>query len=453
MCEGVVLVVVVWLKLNELMQWLPDFNTNVVLAGSVLLGVACGLVGTFTILRGRSLMADALAHAALPGVCIAFLITGSRELGPLLAGALAFGVAGVLAVMGIRRVSRVKEDAAIALVLSTTFGLGVALLSKVQRMPTGAHAGLEGFIFGKAASMVVRDVQLIAIVAAIVVVLCTVFYRQFKVLCFDREFAQSAGLRVHLLDFMLMALVCVATVVALPAVGLVLVVALLTIPGAAARCWSDRLGVMAGLSAVFGAAAGAIGTGISATQPRLSAGPVITLVAATLFLVSLFGAPRRGVLARWLRERGLRRKIAIQNVLRAVYEVTESQAGTSAAIAEIALKRAWSRAELDALLVRARREGFITRDGDRVALTTEGREHAQGIVRTHRLWELYLVTYASIATDHVDRDADTIEHVLPAHIIAELEARLREDGRLPAALAVPASPHAVAPHSRAGVHE
>jgi manganese/zinc/iron transport system permease protein len=441
-CEGVVLVVVVWLKLNELMQWLPEFNTNVVLAGSMLLGVACGLVGTFTILRGRSLMADALAHAALPGVCIAFLITGSRELGPLLVGALAYGVAGVLAVMGIRRVSRVKEDAAIALVLSTTFGLGVALLSKVQRMPTGAHAGLEGFIFGKAASMVVRDVQLIAVVAAIVVVLC-----------FDREFAHSAGLRVHLLDFMLMALVCVATVVALPAVGLVLVVALLTIPAAAARCWSDRLGVMAGLSAVFGAAAGAIGTGISATQPRLSAGPVITLVAAALFLVSLFGAPRRGVLARWLRERGLRRKIAIQNVLRAVYEVTESQAGTSAAIAEIALKRAWTRAELDALLIRARREGFITRDGDRVALTTEGREHAQGIVRTHRLWELYLVTYASIATDHVDRDADTIEHVLPAHIIVELEARLREDGRLPAALAVPASPHAVAPHSRAGVHE
>lgn len=429
---------------------LPDFNTNVVLAGSTLLGLACGLVGTFTVLRGRSLMADALAHAALPGVCVAFLLTGSRELGPLLAGALAFGVVGVLMVMGIRRASRVKEDAAIALVLSTTFGLGVALLSKVQRMPTGAHAGLEGFIFGKAASMVVRDVQLIAVAAALVVAVCAIFYRQFKVLCFDREFAHSAGLRVHLLDFMLMALVCVATVVALPAVGLVLVVALLTIPAASARCWSDRLGVMAALSAVCGAATGAIGTAISATQPRLSAGPVITLVAAGLFVFSLFAAPRRGVLARWLRERALRRKIAIQNVLRAVYEVTESQGGASAGLAEIVLKRAWTQAELDGLLARAQREGLVRRDGDRIALTEAGREQAQTIVRTHRLWEMYLVTYASIATDHVDRDADTIEHVLPAHIIGELEERLAADGRLPTG--VPDSPHAVTAHSRAGVH-
>ncbi|HLP83527.1 MAG TPA: iron chelate uptake ABC transporter family permease subunit [Phycisphaerales bacterium] len=429
-----------------------DFNTNVVLLGSVLLGMACGLVGTFTVLRGRSLMADALAHAALPGVCIAFLLTGSRELGPLLAGALAFGVLGVLAVMGIRRSSRVKEDAAIALVLSSTFGLGVALLSVVQRTPNAAHAGLEGFIFGKAASMVVRDVQLIAAVAAIIVVTCAIFYRQFKVLCFDRDFAHSAGLRVALLDFLLMGLVCVCTVVALPAVGLVLVVALLTIPAVAARCWSDRLGVMAIIAAGIGAMSGAVGTAISANAAKLSAGAVITLVAAAAFVVSLLAAPRRGVIARWIRERRLRRKIALQNVLRAVYEVQELQATRGpVAVCDVMLKRAWRPAELDSLLARAQRSGEIVREDDRVDLTSAGREHAMQIVRTHRLWELYLVTHASIASDHVDRDADTIEHVLPAEILQQLEARLREDGRLPGSL-VPASPHAVAPASRAGVH-
>lgn len=429
-----------------------DFNTNVVLLGSVLLGMACGLVGTFTVLRGRSLMADALAHAALPGVCIAFLLTGSRELGPLLAGALAFGVLGVLAVMGIRRSSRVKEDAAIALVLSSTFGLGVALLSVVQRTPNAAHAGLEGFIFGKAASMVVRDVQLIAAVAAIIVVTCAIFYRQFKVLCFDRDFAHSAGLRVALLDFLLMGLVCVCTVVALPAVGLVLVVALLTIPAVAARCWSDRLGVMAIIAAGIGAMSGAVGTAISANAAKLSAGAVITLVAAAAFVVSLLAAPRRGVIARWVRERRLRRKIALQNVLRAVYEVQELQATCGpVAVCDVMLKRAWRPAELDSLLARAQRSGELVREGDRVDLTSAGREHAMQIVRTHRLWELYLVTHASIASDHVDRDADTIEHVLPAEILQQLEARLREDGRLPGSL-VPASPHAVAPASRAGVH-
>jgi manganese/zinc/iron transport system permease protein len=429
-----------------------DFNTNIVLLGSVLLGCACGVVGTFTVLRGRSLMADALAHAALPGVCIAFLITGSRELGPLLAGALAFGVLGVLAVMGIRRSSRVKEDAAIALVLSTTFGLGVALLSIVQRSPDAAHAGLEGFIFGKAASMVVRDVQLIAVVAGLVVITCGIFYRQFKVLCFDREFAHSAGVRVQLLDLLLMGLVCVCTVVALPAVGLVLAVAMLTIPAVAARCWSDRLGIMAIIAAVVGAMSGAIGSGISAMKPKLSAGPVITLVAALIFIASLLCAPRRGLIAGWWRKRAMRNKISLQNILRAIFEVQEAQQAALVPVCDVALKRAWTPAELDSLLRHAVRRGLVSREADRVALSPEGRKQAQAIVRTHRLWEVYLVTHAAIATDHVDRDADTIEHVLPAEIIAELEARLREDGRLPAVV-IPDSPHAVAAHSRAGVHE
>jgi manganese/zinc/iron transport system permease protein len=431
-----------------------DFNTNVVLAGSVLLGIACGLVGTLTVLRGRSLVADALAHAALPGVCLAFLLTGSRSLPPLLLGACVCGVLAILALTAIRRATRVKEDAAIALVLSSSFGLGIVLLSSVQRSSSGTHAGLEGFIFGKAASMLLVDVQLLGAVALVVVACCVLLFRQFKVLCFDREFAAGAGLRVWLLDLLLMGLVCVCTIAALPAVGLVLVVAMLTIPAVAARCWSDRLGIIMLIAACFGAVSGAVGTGISAMVPKLSAGPVITLVAAALFVVSLLCAPTRGVLSNVMRERTLRHRIATQNVLRAIFEVAESRGieqGQAVLLSDVALKRSWSPALLARIVRRAQRDGLVREHAATIALTTAGLEQAASIVRTHRLWELYLVAHASIAADHVDRDADAIEHVLPAEVIAELEAKLREEGRLPGAT-VPQSPHALSLATRAGVH-
>jgi manganese/zinc/iron transport system permease protein len=443
---------------------LQDYNTRVVALGCVVLGGACGALGTFTMLRGRALIADTLSHAALPGVCAAFLLLGTRSLPFLLLGALVFGVLGVLSVTWVRKATPVKEDAALAITLSVFFGLGICLLISVQHDPRGAHAGLEGFIFGKAASMVRADVITACTVAASVMLTLLAGWKRFSILCFDRHFGDAAGLRMGATDLLLMALVCVCTVAALPAVGLVMAVALLTIPPAAARFWTDRLSVMCALSAAFGAFAGFVGAGASAMATDLSTGPVIVLACAAIFGVSMLIAPRRGVLATWWLRLRRRREMARQNLLRAMYELEEVAADRGAGgvtIDALALKRSWSLASLEALLATAAARGQVSETRPQVAplatsgraftLTPSGRAEAARLVRAHRLWELFLIEQARIAPDHVDRDADAIEHVLPEHVIADLERQLIAEGRLPRELlstgAIPGSPH---PIERAG---
>ncbi len=450
---------------------LEDYNTRIVALGCMVLGASCGALGTFTLLRGRALVADTLSHASLPGVCVAFLLLGTRELPLLLLGALVFGVLGVLSLAWIRRATPVKEDAALAITLSVFFGLGICLLISVQHDPRGAHAGLEGFIFGKAASMVRADVITSGCTALLVLLVLLGGWRWFSLLCFDRSFGDAIGRRMGAIDLLLMALVCVCTVAALPAVGLVMAVALLTIPPAAARFWTDRLNVMCGLSALFGAIAGYVGAGASAVARDLSTGPVIVLSCALIFGVSMLIAPGRGVLARGLVRLRMRRRMAEQNLLRAIYELDEQRANKPSPGASdlrqeqgvtldaLALKRSWSMAQLDVLITRATRAGNLqdagtTGVGTRsYRLTSAGRQAAARLVRAHRLWELFLIEQARIAPDHVDRDADAIEHVLPEHVIADLERQLIAEGRLPRELLLdmPASPHAIQRTSNAGV--
>lgn len=424
---------------------LEDYNTRVVALGCGLLGAACGGIGTFTLLRGRALVADVVAHASLPGVCAAFLIFGTRSLPLLLLGALAFGILGMLCVTWIRRATPVKEDAALAITLSVFFGIGVCLLMVVQKNSTGQQAGVNSFIFGKAAAMVRSDVVLAgSMCAGALLVLCAM-WSPLKLVCFDRSFGDAVGLRMGLVDFILMGLVCLCTTAALPAVGLVMVVALLTIPPAAARFWTDRLLTMCIASSIFGAVAGVLGAGVSALHSEFSTGPVIVLACAAIFGVSMLFAPRRGVLFAALRRAQLRSRVADQNLLRSLYELSETGA-TESTFDVLLVRRAWTQAELERLIHRAIARNDVAQSADRYHLTQQGRKQAAAIVRAHRLWELFLIDQASIAPDHVDRDADSIEHVLPEDVIAKLEQQLRESGRLPVELdtqgsLVPSSPH------------
>lgn len=424
---------------------LHDANTRTVLLGTAMLGVACGVAGAFAVLRRRALMGDAAAHAALPGICLAYFLVGDRSFSAFMGGALVCAVLAAAFVAMVRHATRVKEDAAIALAIGGLFGVGIVLSRIIQSSPAGNRAGLDGFIFGKAASMVESDTLLIGAAAAVVIAVITLIFKEFKVLCFDRDFAASQGRPVLLLDLLLMGLVCICTVAGLPAVGVVLVVALLVIPPAAARFWSDRLSRVVVLAAAFGGVAGAAGTILSAVLPAPASmlargwptGPLITLVAAAVFVGSMLFAPRRGVLADLFRRMGLRRRIEVQHVLRSAFELLErgGDLGRAFSPADPLLGRTLSTGGLK----RARRAGYIARAGDGFRLTPEGLAAARHVVRAHRLWEIFLVEQADIAPDHVDRDADDIEHLLPPHIIAELEARLAASGRSPAA--VPASPH------------
>lgn len=425
--------------------FLRDYNTRVVVVGTMLLGLGSGVIGTFMLLRKRALMGDALSHATLPGIALAFIVMtqfgGSGKWLPgLLLGAAISGAIGVACVLFIRGATRLKEDTALGIVLSVFFGLGVSLLGVIQKMNTGSAAGLESFIYGKTASILASDAKLIAAAAAMCVAGCALLYKEFSLLCFDESFARAQGWPRLLLDGAMMAMVVMITVIGLGAVGLILMIAMLVIPPAAARFWSHRLGPTVLIAGGIGAVSGWVGASISALAARLPAGAIIVLTAAVAFVVSLIFGVRSGVLIRGARHWRLRRATLRQHLLRAMYESEEFGA---AGIGEEDLLRirSWSRWALRGALRRARSAGEVECDDEgRWRLTASGRIAAARVVRNHRLWELYLVTHADIAPSHVDREADELEHVIGAEMVEELESLLAQEER---GLAVPASLHAL----------
>ncbi|GBD09854.1 Manganese transport system membrane protein MntB [Candidatus Thermoflexus japonica] len=275
--------------------FLMDPTFRLVATGSALIGAVGGVLGTFALLRRQSLLGDAMSHAALPGIVLAFLLTGSRDLPLLLVGASLSAWLGALLVVLITHRSRIRPDAALGLVLSVFFGIGMALLTVAQRRPTAAQAGLERFLFGQAAVMLPQDVEGIARTAALIFLLIFLFWKEFKVLAFDPAFAAAMGLPVMALDILLTTLTVLAIALGLQAVGVVLTSAVLVAPAAAARQWTNRLERMVILAGGLGALSGVLGTLLSTWIGRLPTGPVIALCASGIALFSLLFAPRRGL--------------------------------------------------------------------------------------------------------------------------------------------------------------
>lgn len=285
---------------------LRDYNTRLVVVCSLLLGSACGPIGGYFLLRRRSLMGDVLSHATLPGVALSFLFSvwlggDGKSLPLLLAGAALTGLLGCGAVQFIRSRTRIKEDAAMGIVLSVFFGLGIVLLGFIQSMPQGSAAGLESFIYGKTASMVRDDFLLLSGVAVVVLLVPFFLFKELRLLCFDQNYARVQGWPVAWLDALLLGLLTVIVVAGLQAVGLVLIIAFLVIPAASARFWTARLDCMLVLSACFGGACGWMGAALSALAPGLPSGALIVLVASSGFLFSLFFGLQRGLVIRLLR--------------------------------------------------------------------------------------------------------------------------------------------------------
>ncbi|MEX0701872.1 MAG: metal ABC transporter permease [Planctomycetales bacterium] len=438
---------------------LRDYTTRWALLGTVALGVSAGVVGTFMLLRKRSLVGDVVSHAALPGVALAFLAMEVRAAGSgrwlpgLLTGAALAGLTGVLCATFIRRFTRLKEDATLAVVLGVFYGVGVALFSIAERLAARMGA-IEDFTLGAVHSIVAADVQLIAAAALAVLVLCGSLFKEFSLLCFDAEFGAAQGWPMGPLDVALMGLVVAVAVIGLQSVGLLLMVAMLIAPAAAARFWTDDIRKMAAIAALLGGLGAFCGVLASHLVPKLSAGATIVLAGSVLFAISLLWGTRRGLAWRLLEHRRLGRRVARDHILRACYEAIEAERGgpldadtsalvqTPLPIERIVELRDWSRRQLERGLAAAERERLTTSGPDgRWRLTEAGATAAARAVRNHRLWELYLIQYADIAPSHVDRDADRIEHVLGPEIISELERLLAE--RRPQLAEVPPSPHVI----------
>jgi manganese/zinc/iron transport system permease protein len=410
-------------------------NATVVVLGCAAFGFAAGLVGTFVLLRGRALIADVAAHTTLPGVASAFIgatLAGFDPRNPwlLMAGGAASAALGTLAVRAAAR-GRVRDDAAMALVLSAGFGAGVVLLSVVQSLPTGGQAGLAHFILGQAAGMSEAEATALLLLAVLVAAAAAVLFNPLRVLCFDEAFAAAAGLSVRALDLSLMALMLTVAVGGLRAVGLILVVALMVIPAVTARLMTERLAVMAPLAALFGALSGWVGASASAAAPGLPTGAVVTVTACALFAAALLLSPGRGVLAAALRHARLGWRIARDHLLRGAWEELERQRlGPEGAFAAAAVAEAWGwgQARLALVTFAARAAGLVAPAGEPgfLRLTSAGTALARALVRRHRLWELYLTRAGGVRAFAAHRGADLIEHTLPAEVEAEVEAWLAQ---------------------------
>lgn len=402
---------------------LADANVRWVVAGSILLGASAGALGAFAYLQRRSLLGDTLAHAALPGVGIAFLLTGFKSLPALLIGAAISGWLGALAVNAITRYSKIKLDAALGIVLTVFFGLGVVILTHIQKSGAGTQAGLDKFLFGQAAALSASDVTLLALVAGVLLVVLGVGFRSFALISFDRSFAASTGAPTALLQFLLTTMIVIAVTIGLQTVGVVLMAALLITPAAAARQWTDRLFPMVLLAAAFGAVSGLLGAWISFLAPRLPTGPFVVVVISIVFLFSILFAPERGVLARIRRHRQGREKTVREHILKELYKAGEPAQNWSALQQVGLLESIWSfsQRELNSALRWLTRHSLLERDEGSYRLTDSGLLESARIIRRHRLWELYLTTYLDLPGDHVHRDADEFEHIMTPEMEAQLE--------------------------------
>lgn len=303
-----------------------DFTLRTVALGTAVLGIVSGALGSFAVLRRQSLLGDAMSHAALPGIVLAFLLTRSKTPIVLLLGAVLAGWLAALLMSTTVRHTRIKQDSALGLLLSVFFGLGLMLLTFVQRIPDAGQAGLNRYLFGQAATLLEQDIVTMAVLGSVALAVMAIFWKEFKLLSFDPAFGASLGFPMRALDTLLTTLIVVAIVVGLQAVGVVLMSAMIVAPAAAARQWTDRLGVMVALSALFGAVSGVAGALLSSSGQGISTGPAIVLVASAIVFSSLLLAPNRGLAARWLRRRRNRRRLRVRAVLGDLYTLASQHA-------------------------------------------------------------------------------------------------------------------------------
>ncbi|MCE8507176.1 metal ABC transporter permease [Ruegeria pomeroyi] len=390
------------------------YNATLVAVGATLLGISAGATGTFLFLRKRALVSDAISHATLPGICLAFLLMvalggDGRNLPGLLAGSALSAWVGLLCLNWLTRNTRLAEDAAIGAVLSVFFGFGIVLLTVIQTLGAGRQAGLEGFLLGSTAGMLWNDALVIALGGAGALALILLIRRPMTLVAFDPEYAAARGVPVHRIDLAMMGLVMAVTVVGLKIVGLILIVALLIIPPVTARFWTERSDRVVLLSGLTGGLAGYLGAAISASAPNLPTGPIIVLVSFAFFALSLLVAPGRGVLAAFLRHTQFQRRVHLRQGLLAL---------------------AQGQRIYEPLTLRLLRQAELVR-ADGVA-TDIGRARAAKALRDEKRWEIVRADQTQEAAAALYDGLRDIETVLTHDQIAEIDRRIGSPQEVPA---------------------
>lgn len=380
---------------------------------AICIGICCGLLGTFVVARRMALTGDMVSHAVLPGVVAGLAWSTTRNPMLVLLMATLAGVLGTMLFTTLGRYSKLKPDAALAIVLSVFFAVGIAMISRMQ------PSGVQAFLYGQIAALDRSDMHLLSWVTATVVIMVPLGFRVLTLISFDPIFARLTGVSVRLLDVCFFILLTAVIVVAMQAVGVVLVTAMLVTPAAAARFCTHSLTKFAWIACGIGALCGLLGVWLSTLRADLPTGPLIALSAAGAFLIAGVFGPRQG----WLHVRGRRRRervrITAEDVLKWLWY--HEAAGQELALAEHSLPL--DRPVKPALKYLLKNH-WVTQQQEQIELTPDGRNHASQLVRTHRLWERYLTEFAAYQSDHVHDEAERAEHWIDAAKRAELAEKL-----------------------------
>ena len=402
---------------------LGDPNVRWVLAGTILLSLSAGILGCFTILRRRALVGDAVAHAVLPGVALAFIVAGDKNPIILLIGAVIFGWIAMLVMESVILKTKISTDTSIGMVLSVFFGLGVVLLSYIQNSGNVNQSGLDAFLFGNAASMLPFDIMVFSIVSLIVILLVLVNYKEFKLISFDPAFGVSTGLKQKRFEFLMATLLVLTITAGLQAVGVVLMASMLIIPAAAARYWTDSLSIMLIVSGMVGVFAAIVGSFVSFTAPSMPTGPWMVVAAAIIFVISLLFSPSKGLVRKSIEKRKHQEKAESENILKRLYKLglkNQTNKNSAVLMEKLSAKTNLALSKVDKIINKLIKRGYVQIEGGLLLLTEAGNKEAERVIRAHRLWELYLTERLNLKHDHVHDDAESMEHFITPELEEEL---------------------------------
>ncbi len=404
------LICATWIENAGRFLTLEDEFVRASVLGAVLLGLNCGALGSFLVVRRMSLVGDTLSHAVLPGIVGGYLWNQTKDPVAMLIGAIIAGVIGTMLMNAITSTTKIKSDAAQGIILTVFFAIGVCLISL---LPPGNKGGVDRFLFGQLAAVSAQDISWLSKATAITGLSCLLGYRGLLVLSFDPVFGRLCGLPMRFLHYGLMLLTTLAIVVAMESVGVVLVSAMLVIPASAASLLTQRLHWLILMAGAFGVTAGLLGTFLSfvGDQPT---GPMVVIAASGIFALAFGFSPRTGLVTGWWSAYKWNRQVEMENDLKSIYRHWEDQHGEESSDAQA---HAFSPNEFVPLkkLRSLQSQGLVEVSelgGDRWKFTTRGLAAAQRVVRHHRLWELYLSRRASYPADHVHDDAEKIEHLM-----------------------------------------
>lgn len=403
-----------------------NHSLNVVILGTVILGITTAVVGCFSFLQKRALIGDAISHSILPGVCVGFMLSGSKNPIYLIFFSALSGLLSVYFMDFIRRKSKLKNDTALAVTLTFFFGVGLMLLSVIQNSGNAAQSGVDQFLFGQAAAMLESDLKIYGLVCIATLIIVTVFFKAFSLVSFDVNFGKSIGLPVRMYQFMLTTITVVAVAIGIQTVGVVLMAAMLITPASGARFWTNKLSKMVWIAAIFGGVSGLFGAFISYILPNMPTGPWVIISLSVITAFSILFAPKRGVLYSLRKKKDWNAKLNRENILKAFYHLGESEGNFDQSLTteDLIYKRYFTSSQLSKGLKQLKSENKLNEVNGKWTLTLAGLKEGKRLAKIHRLWEIYLTKHLNIAPDHVHEDAESIEHIITPELEKELEKML-----------------------------